>query len=49
MYKEGTSGCVTVSKRDKQTCKSEFESHWVSYSFGLVPHRSKELRKLPYV
>ena len=22
------------------------KSHWVPYSFGLVPHRSKELRKL---
>ena len=27
---------------------SEFESHWVPHSFGLVPHRSKELCKLPY-
>ena len=24
-------------------------SHWVPHSFGLVPHRSKELRKLLYV
>ena len=22
------------------------ESHWVPHSFGLVPHQSKELRKL---
>ena len=26
--------------------KIEFESHWVPHSFGLVLHRSKELRKL---
>ena len=32
----------------KQTCKSEFESHWVPYSFGLVLHQSKELCKLLY-
>ena len=25
---------------------SEFESHWVPHSFGLVLHRSKEFRKL---
>ena len=25
---------------------SEFESHWVPHSFGLVLHQSKELRKL---
>ena len=24
-------------------------SHWVSHSFGLVLHRSKELRKLLYI
>ena len=41
----GTSGSVMVSK---QTCESEFESHWGSYSISLVPHRSKELRKLHY-
>ena len=23
------------------------ESHWVPHSFGLVPHLSKKLRKLP--
>ena len=27
-----------VSKLDKQTFKSEFESHWVPHSFGLVLH-----------
>ena len=42
----GTSGGVTVSKLDEQTCTSEFESHWGPHSFGLVPHRSKELCKL---
>ena len=31
---------------DSQTYTSEFESHWVPHSFGLVPHRSKELCKL---
>ena len=30
-------GGVMVSKLDT----SEFESHWVPHSFGLVPHRSK--------
>ena len=40
-------GGVTVSKLDEQTYTSEFESHWVPHSFGLVPHRSKELCKLP--
>ena len=24
----------------------EFKSHWVPYSFGLVPHLSKKLSKL---
>ena len=43
---QGTFGCVTVSKPDQQTYTSEFESHWAPHSFGLVPHRSKELRKL---
>ena len=42
-------GGVMVSKLDKQTYTSEFESHWVPHSFGLVPHRSKELRKLLYI
>ena len=28
---------------------SECPSHWVPYSFGLVPHRSKELCKLPHL
>ena len=29
-----------VSKLDEQTCKSEFEAHWVPYSFRFVPHIS---------
>ena len=43
---KGTSGGVTVSKLDKQTYTSEFETYWVPHSFGLVPHQSKELCKL---
>ena len=31
------------------SCKSEFESHWVPHSIGLVPHRNKELRKLLFL
>ena len=45
---EGTSGGVTVSKLDLLTYTSEFESHWAPHTFGLVPHRSKELCKLLY-
>ena len=41
-YKTGVSGSVIGSKLDKQTCKNEFESHLVPYSFGHVPHLSKE-------
>ena len=26
---------------------SEFESHWVPYLYGFVPHLSKKLSKLP--
>ena len=43
---KGTSGGVMVSKLDSQTYTSEFESHWVPHSFGLVLNRSKDLRKL---
>ena len=43
------SGSVVVSKLDKQTCRSEFESHWVPHSFSLVPHLSKKLSKLLYI
>ncbi len=35
-----------VCKFEEQTCKSEFESHWVPHSFGLVLHLSKKLSKL---
>ena len=40
-----TSSGVTVNKLDLQTYTSEFESHYAPHSFGLVPHRSKELCK----
>ena len=42
----GASGSVIVSKLDLQTYTSEFESHWVPHSYGLVPHLSKKLSKL---
>ena len=29
------------------TYTSEFESHWVPLSYGLVPHLSKKLSKFP--
>ena len=45
----GTSGGVMVSKLDSQTYTSEFESHWVPHSFGLVLNRSKDLRNLLYL
>ena len=35
-----------VSKLDQQNFTSEFESHWVPHSLGLVSYRSKKLRKL---
>ena len=35
-----------VSKLDWQTFSSEFQSDWVAHSYGFVPDRSKELRKL---
>ena len=47
--KQGALGSVVVSKLDKQTCKSEFESHWVPHSFGFVPNLSKKLSKLLFV
>ena len=43
----GTLGGVMVSKLNKQTFTSEFESHWAPHSVGLVPHRSKKLGR-PY-
>ena len=43
---KGTSGGVMVSKLDKQIYVSEFESHWVPHTNGLVPHLSKKLSKL---
>ena len=38
-----------VGKLDWQPCKSEFKSHWVPHSFGLVPNLSKKLSKLRYI
>ena len=35
-----------VSKLDKQTYTSAFESYWVPHSYNLVPHVSKKLSKL---
>ena len=43
----GASGSVMVCKLDLQTYTSEFESHWVPHSYGLVPYLSKKLSKLP--
>ncbi len=45
----GASGGVMVSKIGLQTYMSEFESHWVPLSYGLVPHLSKKLSKFPRV
>ena len=36
-----------VCKLAWQTYTSEFESHWVPLSYGLVPHLNKKLSKLP--
>ena len=41
-----SSGGVMVSMLDQQTYTSEFDSHWVSHSCGLVLHLSKKLSKL---
>ena len=32
----GTSGGVMVNKLDKQTFTNEFDSHWMSHSYGFV-------------
>ena len=40
---QGTSGGVMFSKVDQQTYTSEFDSHWVPNSCGLVLHLSKSL------
>ena len=42
-------GSVMINKLDKQTCKSEFESHWVPHSFSLVLHLSKKLGNLLHI
>ena len=45
IYK-GTLGGLMVSRLDKQTFSSEFDSHWVPHSCVLKPHLSKKLKKL---
>ena len=45
---QGASGGVMVRKLDLQTYTSEFESHWVPLSYGLVPQLSKKLSKFPH-
>ena len=35
-------------KLDQQTCKSEFELHWVSHSFRHVPHLIKMSMLIPW-
>ena len=44
---KGTSGGKMVYKLDLKASKSEFESHWVHLSYGLVQHLSKKLSKVP--
>ena len=44
----GACGCVMVSKLHEQTYTSEFESHWVPLSYGLVPHLSKKKSLVNY-
>ena len=46
MHKQVTSSDEMVIRLGVQTFSSEFESHWVLYSFGLVPHPNKKLSKL---
>ena len=38
---------ATRSSRNIHWALVEFESHWVPLSYGLVPHLSKKLSKLP--
>ena len=45
MNTEGSWGGVIVSKLHKKTYTSEFESHWVPDSHGLVLRLSKKLSK----
>ena len=46
LQRVGTSGGVMICKLDKQTFTSEFESHWVLYSYRLQSHVSKVLSQL---
>ena len=48
-WRKGASGVVMFCNVDKQTYTSEFESHWVPHSYGLVPHLSKKLSKLQHI
>ena len=43
LFMTGATDSVMVSRVHYQTCKSEFESHWVTNSIGLV---QKNLNKL---
>ena len=43
---QGASSGVMVGKLDDQTYTSDFESHLVPNSYGLVTHLSKKLSKL---
>ena len=43
---KSASGCIMVIKLDKQIFTSEFESHWLPHSCGLLRHLSKKLSKL---
>ena len=37
--------CIIVGKVDWQTLASEFESHWVHYSSGLVTNKQSLVNK----
>ena len=41
----GASSGVMVSKLDWKAFTSEFLSHWMLYSYGLVPYQSKKKKK----
>ena len=43
---QGTSGGVMVSKLDKQTFTSEFNSYWVLLSYSLQSRLSKKINEL---
>ena len=35
-----------VNKLDSETFTTEFESHWVTHKYDLLPHLNKKLTKL---